>query len=204
MAILQSVRREEERAQAIQTQKALLLADKTLPFFRQGLSSRSCKEASLIIRQYTGADAVSITDRERVLAHVGIGSGHHKADGELATELTREVLREGRIRTAGSPEDIHCYYAGCPIKAALVLPLKVKGEPVGTLKLYFRHPTGLNTVQKELAEGLANLFSTQLELGAAEHQTSLLRDAEIKALQSQIHPHFFFQRHQYDYFRLPH
>ena len=47
-------------------------------------------------------------------------------------------------------------------------------------------------VQQELAEGLANLFSTQLELATAEQQTKLLKDAEIKALQAQIHPHFLF------------
>jgi two-component system sensor histidine kinase LytS len=47
-------------------------------------------------------------------------------------------------------------------------------------------------VEQELAEGLAKLFSTQLELAKAEMQTKLLKDAEIKALQAQVHPHFLF------------
>ena len=62
----------------------------------------------------------------------------------------------------------------------------------GTLKMYYTEPDKLDKVQQELAEGLANLFSTQLELAEAERQTKLLKDAEIKALQAQIHPHFLF------------
>lgn len=46
-------------------------------------------------------------------------------------------------------------------------------------------------MEEELAEGLAKIFSTQLELGEAELQSKLLQDAEIKALQAQINPHFF-------------
>uniref|UniRef100_A9U7N0 Predicted protein n=1 Tax=Physcomitrium patens TaxID=3218 RepID=A9U7N0_PHYPA len=43
-----------------------------------------------------------------------------------------------------------------------------------------------------MAEGLGRLFSTQLELAEAEMQSRLLKDAEVKALQAQVHPHFLF------------
>ncbi len=63
-----------------------------------------------------------------------------------------------------------------------------------TLKLYFKNPNQLSRVEEELAEGLAKIFSTQLELGEAELQSKLLQDAEIKALQAQINPHFYLMR----------
>ncbi|MCC3377994.1 histidine kinase, partial [Cohnella sp. REN36] len=44
----------------------------------------------------------------------------------------------------------------------------------------------------ELARGLAQLFSTQLEIADLEQQASLLADAEIRALHAQINPHFLF------------
>jgi two-component system sensor histidine kinase LytS len=50
----------------------------------------------------------------------------------------------------------------------------------------------MDQVEQELAEGLGKLFSTQLELADAELQSKLLKDAEIKALQAQVHPHFLF------------
>ncbi|MEG2505061.1 MAG: histidine kinase, partial [Carnobacterium sp.] len=47
-------------------------------------------------------------------------------------------------------------------------------------------------VEEQLAEGLGTIFSSQLELGEAEIQSKLLKDAEIKSLQAQVNPHFFF------------
>ena len=44
----------------------------------------------------------------------------------------------------------------------------------------------------EFAAGLANYFATQFKLAEMEKQKEYLRKAEIKALQSQINPHFLF------------
>jgi two-component system sensor histidine kinase LytS len=70
--------------------------------------------------------------------------------------------------------------------------LTIGGTTVGTLKVYYPHPDLLDAVEVELIEGLAKLFSTQLALGNAERQAGLLKDAEIRALEAQIHPHFLF------------
>ncbi|MFD1955250.1 LytS/YhcK type 5TM receptor domain-containing protein [Paenibacillus thailandensis] len=192
MLMIQSILQEDERARAHQTNLALHIADSTLPFFRQGLNPDSCREAAAVILSRTDADAISITDRERVLAHVGAGDDHHIPLHSLATRLTRTVLEQGKIAVATSRKEIQCADENCSLQAAIVLPLQVRGETVGTLKLYYTDPERLNGVQKKLAEGLGKLFSTQLELADAELQSRLLRDAEIKALQAQVHPHFLF------------
>lgn len=192
MFIIQSIFREEERARAVQTNKAFHIADQTLPFFRQGLNPDSCKEVAQILLRLTDADAVAITDQKQVLTHVGAASDHHLPMKGLATGLTKKVLEEGTIITARKKEEIFCFNENCPLQAAVVLPLKVHDKTAGTLKLYFKHPNQMNEVEQELAEGLANLFSTQLELAKAELQSKLLKDAEIKALQAQVHPHFLF------------
>jgi two-component system sensor histidine kinase LytS len=192
MVIIQSILREEERTRAMQTYKALWIADQTLPYFRQGLNPESCTKAANIIHRLTGADAVAITDRHQVLAHIGMASDHHIPLKSPATELTRNVLEKGKIITAKTKEDINCFDKHCPLHAAVVLPLQVHKQTVGTLKLYFEHASRLDMVEQELAEGLAKLFSTQLELAEAEQQTKLLKDAEIKALQAQVNPHFLF------------
>ncbi|WP_445322350.1 LytS/YhcK type 5TM receptor domain-containing protein [Paenibacillus sp. IHBB 10380] len=192
VVIIQSVLGEEERTRAFQTNRTFQIADQTLPFFRQGLNPVSCKEISEILLLGTDADAVAITDDHRVLSHVGAASDHHTPLEGLATGLTKKVLEQGVIHVARAKKDIYCFQDDCPLQAAIVIPLKVHSTTVGALKMYFTHPEKLNEVQQELAEGLANLFSTQLELAQAEQQTKLLKDAEIRALQAQIHPHFLF------------
>lgn len=174
----------------MQTHKALYIANQTLPFFRQGLNKDSCTKAAEIILKWTGADAIAITNQRQVLAHVGAASEHHRPSGTMATELTKKVLDQGRIIMAKTAKEIQCFNPNCPLEAAIVLPLKVYEKTVGTLKLYFTTSSKLDRVEQELAEGLGKLFSGQLEMAELERQRRLLKDAEIKALQAQVHPHF--------------
>ncbi|WP_242221951.1 sensor histidine kinase [Bacillus cereus group sp. BfR-BA-01380] len=192
LSMIQSILRQEEHAKALQTHKVLRIADKTLPYFRQGLTEESCTHVAQIIHRFTGTDAVSLTGTEKILAHVGLGSDHHIPSHSLITELSKEVLKTGEIMKAKSREEINCQHRGCLLQAAIVIPLTSHGKTIGTLKLYFKNPNSLSPVEEELAEGLAKIFSTQLELGEAELQSKLLQDAEIKALQAQINPHFLF------------
>lgn len=190
--ILQSIIRDDQRTRVLQTNRAFRITDQTLPFFRKGLNPDSCNAIANIVLNLTNADAIAITDDKQVLAHAGAGSDHHIPLKGLETGLTREALQLGELLIARTKDDIYCMHRDCPLAAAVVLPLKVHQETVGTLKMYFTNPNKLDDVHQELAEGLANLFSTQLELAEAEKQTRLLKDAEIKALQAQVHPHFLF------------
>lgn len=192
MLLIQNILREQERTKALQTSRAFYIADQTLPFFRQGLNAESCRAVAETMLSLTEADAIAITNTKSVLAHTGTGEDHHKPTAGFSTGLTKKVLQEGRVLTAKSREEIICTNPSCPLRAAVVLPLKVYGQTVGTLKLYFTNPSDLTEVERELAEGLANLFSTQLELAQAEQQSRLLKNAEVKALQAQVHPHFLF------------
>lgn len=192
LLIIQNILVEEERTRALQTHRALYIAQQTLPFFRQGLNVHSSEKVAEIILKLTNADAISITNRNEVLAHVGAGSDHHKPMFGLSTLLTKKVIEQGRVITAYKKKEISCAHKDCPLKAAIVLPLQANNETVGSLKLYYISSNGLSSVEQELAEGLSKLFSTQLELAEVELQRKLLKDAEIKALQAQVHPHFLF------------
>lgn len=192
MIMIQSIFQEEERSRALQTHKVLYIADQTMPYFRQGLNAVSCEAAARIILKETHADAIALTDKETILAHIGAGSDHHVASRGITTQLTKLVLQEGIVHVAKTKEQIQCPHEGCPLQAAIVIPLQVNGATAGTLKLYFTKASKLDPVAIELAEGLSKLFSTQLELAEMEQQSRLLKDAEVRALQAQVHPHFLF------------
>lgn len=192
LSIIGSTLRQVEQTKAVQTHDVLQLANETMPYFRSGMNEASCTEAAKIIQQLMKVSAVSITNTERILAYVGAASDHHIASNEILTELSKEVLRTGEIREVHSHDEIGCHHPGCPLEAALVIPLKAQGKTIGTLKLYFTDATKLTFVERQLAEGLGNIFSSQIELGEIELQSKLLQDAEIKSLQAQVNPHFFF------------
>lgn len=192
LSIIDSTLRQEEQTRAIQTHDVFQLANETMPYFRSGMNEESCTQAAKIIQKLIKVSAVSITNQDSILAHVGAASDHHFPSKKIVTNLSKEVLRTGEIKEAHSHEEIGCNHPGCPLEAAIVIPLKSKEKTIGTLKLYFTDASKLTFVEKQLAEGLATIFSSQIELGEMELQSQLLQDAEIKSLQAQVNPHFFF------------
>ncbi|WP_057875536.1 sensor histidine kinase [Liquorilactobacillus aquaticus] len=192
ISILNAYLSNEQQLKAVQTHDVLNLTNKTLPYFRQGLNINSAQKACAIIKRYTNFDAIGITDRVNVLAHVGAGENHHVAGQAVLTDLSKHVIAGGETKYAYHREEIGCPHPDCPLASAIVLPLKVNGKTIGALKMYFTKAERLTPVEENLAKGLASIFSSQLALGLAEEQSKLISDAEIKSLQAQINPHFFF------------
>lgn len=190
--IFYSVLREEDKAKAVQTQKALFIANKTLPYFRQGLNKHSCEKVAHILCTYTNADSVAITELNHVLTHVGKGKKYDHLLQENDQYAVKQVLQTGEIFTLKSISEYRITNTERPLKAVIIVPLFVREKPIGTLKMYYTSPYKLNEAEQELAKGLIMLFSTQLEIGEAERHKELLQNAKIKALQAQIHPHFLF------------
>lgn len=181
-----------DHLRAVQSQQILEIANESLAYMRRGLSRTTATEVCRLALRETDAAAVAITDRDTVLGFAGLGEDHHTPGGPIITRATHEVLDSGEHRVLGSKEEIGCPKGDCVLKAAIVVPLEIRGAPVGTLKFYYTTPRLLNETQIAMVEGLAKLLSTQLELSELERQTELACRMELKALQSQINPHFLF------------
>ncbi|MDN5332277.1 MAG: two-component system, LytTR family, sensor histidine kinase LytS [Tepidanaerobacteraceae bacterium] len=190
--IVENIFREQEKVGAYQAQLALDIASETLPYLRQGLNELSAYKTAKIIYEKANYDAVAITDDKKILAHIGVGEDHHKAGLNIQTQVTRKVLTTGEFQVALSKEEIECFHESCSLKSAVIVPLMEKDRVIGSLKLYRTRENSISSVDVKLALGLAQLFSTQLELSRMEHQARLLAKAELRALQSQINPHFLF------------
>ncbi|CAM4213366.1 LytS/YhcK type 5TM receptor domain-containing protein [Streptococcus penaeicida] len=192
LSIILGTLAQEESMKAIQTHDVLALTNTTLPYFRQGLTPASAHKAAIEIQKFMRVSAVSVTNRTSILAHVGAASDHHIPAKKIITDLSKEVIETGKIHVARHKHEIGCHVANCPLEAAIVVPLFVKGKVAGTFKLYFTDADKLSYVEEELAQGLGNIFSSQLELGQMAIEQGLLKDAEIKSLQAQVNPHFLF------------
>ncbi|MDI6891949.1 MAG: histidine kinase [Actinomycetota bacterium] len=192
LAALYTLRGEPEHAKALQSHLILEIANETLPYLRKGLSFDSASKVARIIWERADAMAVAITDVSTVLAFEGAGEDHHKAGKPILTKATKEALEQNELRVLGSKEEIGCPVVGCPLQAAIVVPLEFKGEAAGALKFYYKDKHKLTESRLATAEGLAKLLSTQLELSEVERLETLACQAELKALQAQTNPHFLF------------
>ena len=180
-----------DKLRAQQTNKTLSLASQTLVYMRGGLSEQNCQEVCNILLPECQAMAVAMTDDKFVLGYAGahaeafpIGSAiHTPATHRVLASQTAEVFRSSEaFASASNPL----------IPAGIVAPLVVRGVSVGTLKLYYESDVLIDETQRAIAEGLAQLLSTQLSIAELDRQVELATKAELQALQAQINPHFLF------------
>ena len=183
---------EAEKARAEQARKILRVAEQTLPYLRQGLDISSAQHVARIIFPETRAIAVAVTDRKKILAFVGEGEDHHYPGKKIITRATKTAIKESRSMVLQRKDEIGCPSTKCPLKAAIVMPIRHEGEAVGTIKFYYGKEGPVSDAEVALAEGLAHLLETQLELSKLSRLETLACQAELRALQAQISPHFFF------------
>lgn len=189
--IIQKILKEKEEIAAKQAQIALEIANKTLPYFRE-MNENSLEQICGIIRESINADAVSITNKENILAHVGVGADHHIKGQKIITEATKKVIRGGNLLSLTNANQIECPNLNCSLKSAIIAPLKEGDEVIGTLKIYYCTDNAISFRNINLAVGLSQIISTQLEISKLGELKNMANRAEIKALQSQINPHFLF------------
>lgn len=192
ISITDSIFKDLETAAAYQAQLALRIANKTLKYFRKGFNETTAYETATIIKEMTNVKAVSFSNREGILAHVGVGEDHHFPGSPIKTNLTRETIKKGKYSVANFQNEIGCENENCSLKSAIIVPLTEGNKVIGTLKLYKTEENSITKVEKELALGLAQIFSTQIELSKVDFQREMLVKSELKALQAQINPHFLF------------
>lgn len=185
--LVQSVEGEREAIAARQAKLALDIANKTLPLFRQ-VNSQSLSQICAIIREDIHADAVAMTSKEQILAYVGVGEENYHNGDDGISPTTATAIAEGKIIIKNNDEA----HRTPEIHSMIVIPLWEKGEVTGTLKIYYRHAHRITWSLKEMAVGLSQIISTQLEVSRAEQLREMANKAELRALQSKINPHFLF------------
>ncbi len=172
----------------------LQIAQATLPYIRQGLNPETALKTAEIIQRISEVPAVAITDKERVLAYLGVGCEKHHPGDRILTEATRQVLYSGQMKVVQTTQELNCSVKNCecPLAAAVIVPLKCRDEVIGSLKLYQTQDGQLPPQVIRLAVGIAQLLSMQTELAELDRQTQLVTVAQLNALHAQINPHFFF------------
>lgn len=183
---------EQEQEAAIATLQALHIAEKALPYLRHGLNFKTATQIAALLQNELKLAAVSVTNNDQVLAHIGLESGHHKQGDPLKTSLSQKALETGEIQIALKHEQIQCDQPDCSLHAAILMPFRRDGEVVGLVKMFFLRSQQLRAVDIALAQGLGKLISNQLDIVAAQNMKALVQETQLRNFQAQINPHFLF------------
>ena len=174
-----------------QAKLALEIANKTLPHCRE---TENLSEVCKIIAEDLGAKATVITNKKEIIAGFSFDKDKIKK-ADIKSNNTRKVLKTGETMLVIKEDDeiIEDFLDISPhIKSCIILPLKEKNDISGTLKIFFDTAEKITDKNRYLMIGLSHLISTQMEISKVENLISLLKYSELKALQSQINPHFLF------------
>lgn len=191
VSIVQDIKREKEEIAAFQSKLALDIANKTLPYFRC-INYDSLMKICAIIKDEINSDAVSITDTNTVLAYVGEGQESYNTKNIKLSKMTKESIENNKILNVKLDRDEHYISDKVKLKTAMIIPLTDSEGVVGSLKIYYTKQYDMSHSKKALAIGLSQIISTLMEISKIEKIEEAKNKAEIKALQTQINPHFLF------------
>jgi two-component system LytT family sensor kinase len=193
MSIIRDRKNMVDRIAAVSSAKAFKIAERTLNILAKGITGESAVALAKIIHNETGVGAVAITDKEQVLAFMGLGADHHKPGNPIASPLTRTAIKENRVIFVAGKEQYRCPLSDtCSLTSVLVVPLHIADDVIGTIQLFEPGNRRFLNMNKTLGEGITRLLSNQLLQARYEMQQNLLVQSELKLLQAQVNPHFLF------------
>ena len=192
VALLIYLRLNPDTVRARQSDTILKIASQTLACFQEGFDIPTAQKVCHLLLPAIGAQAVAITDRESILGYAGDDEEISPGGAPIRTKATHATLEDGKLRVLGTPQEIGFPDSIKGLRAGIIVPLTRGDVIIGTLKFYYRRSRDITETQVALAEGLGQLLSTQIAAVELEQQTKLATTMELKALQSQINPHFLF------------
>ena len=182
IGLLEDFYNQQEKFEGISAKIALKITNSTLSILQNGLDKKSASEAvEIIIRDSETFDFVAITSMEEIL-----GFTSYRTETPFVSFLKNDFanLFKSDFTIPTSKLDV--------IRACLTVPIYDDKRKYGYLCAGHIMDNRVSPMEETLINGIGTMISTQLATHIIKEKAELLQQAEIKALQSQINPHFLF------------
>lgn len=186
------VMKEQENEAALATRQALKIAEEALPFLKKDSTFDVADGLADLLYERLKLAAVSVTNKQEVLAHKGLGDKHHRKGDRVISPLALKAIESKKMQVSYTKSDIPCELERCPLEAGIMIPITEADDVSYLITFYFRKSQHISPVELMMAEGLGQYISNQLTVLTTEKLKANIRDAELRNLQAQINPHFLF------------
>ncbi len=188
LLITENIFKEKDLMAAKQSAIALDIADRTLPYFLNP-DNQSYSEICTIIEESTEADCVLITGKDKVLASSREFGGDQY---ELYSKIIKDIGNDFETEKVVQINKLDKVYGARKYKTLVVSPFYEEDQFLGELVILYKENKVMSYKEEVLFERLSRILSTQFELIKIEKLKREASRSEIKALQTQINPHFLF------------
>lgn len=165
---------------AIQAQKALNIAKKTIEYTKKGISNETSMKISEILCKMSNVSGAVISTKDGVFSYYG-------------EEIDEKDLKN-KINDFYLKSDVNTYSIENSAKRYnfFLAPVIINNKIDGIIGLELKNVKGVNEYFSEFLSELSSLLSMQMELFELNEKVAVLKDSELKALRAQIEPHFLF------------
>ena len=182
IGLLEDFYNQQERFEGITAKIALKITNSTLSILQNGLNKKSASETvEIIIRDSETFDFVAITSMDEIL-----GFTSYRTEAPFVDFLKNDFAKLFKSDFTIPTEKLDV------IRACLTVPLYDDKRKYGYLCAGHILENRVSPMEETLINGIGTMISTQLAYHIIKEKADLLQKAEIKALQSQINPHFLF------------
>lgn len=176
-----------------QLQQASELSKKCLPLLSHGFrEGDDMHELASVILRETDWMGVMLTDRSKILEWQQKGIEYQPEDLTRIPRVGKEAMKAGELTTMYHVPRSSSWYEWMKEYSMIAAPFMLKEQAVGCLIVWMKKTWVFRTSELELLQHLVTLGSFQIAMAELEHQKVMWQQAELKALQFQVNPHFLF------------
>ncbi len=129
--VIENIFRDRDRIGAEQVNLSINIIDKLLPYIKGGLSEENSTVITDTIYEMTSFDEVTITAREKIIAHSGIHIENHEYGNKVNTERFNTIMESGETLQFDS---------------TIISPIRDGDDIIGTVKYYKKPENIMNNV----------------------------------------------------------